>query len=439
MEVVNGLDMIIEFLDTIKFPKKIHPEEGFILLSEENLNKVFTRTCDCRFIIVENCVQIAPSRFDEELPLIEFFQSMIMNLMLQKSAFTGDNSIIIENTIQDLETIIDGERPSWRLYFYDNTQHSYFHGEIFPYDYTQATEISYQNIDLAADIIKNAKNIVLLNGAGLSVSAGIKDFRSKDGFYNSFNANDFPCTEEQKKLVHNNPEMVFHKNFFNLNPMVNYLVDEKFYTCDVKPTLSHWFQAELVKKNKILKVYTQNIDGLLRECGVPRTHLLEVHGTHTGAKCHTCCQEFDYQLYQSLAKENKYPILCKDCGGYVRRACVLFGESLPEEYYTEVDEHCAQADLLIVTGTSLKVGPVNQMVQKVSENCPRLIIDRRKVGLELGIGSNPDHLGKDLFFCGNADDAYRTLAEKLGWLSDIENQKKEYDIRFDSLQNSSEN
>jgi len=75
-------------------------------------------------------------------------------------------------------------------------------------------------------------------------------------------------------------------------------------------------------------------------------------------------------------------------------------------------------DLLIVVGTSLTVGPANELVSEVSEDTPRLLVNRDPVGRFLGIKYGSDSI-RDVFVGGAADEAFLTLAKKLGWVNDL--------------------
>ena len=52
---------------------------------------------------------------------------------------------------------------------------------------------------------------------------------------------------------------------------------------------------------------------------------------------------------------------------------MFFGEGLPEEFFEYLESDKLQADLLIVMGTSLAVGPVNQIPFWVPKKIPKLL------------------------------------------------------------------
>lgn len=106
------------------------------------------------------------------------------------------------------------------------------------------------------EMIEESGNIVFFGGAGVSTESGIPDFRSADGLY--FMKYDYP------------PEEILSRDFFERNPEEFY----RFYrdkilvpSMGAKPNAAHLRLAELEKRKKLCAVVTQNIDGLLDECG----------------------------------------------------------------------------------------------------------------------------------------------------------------------------
>jgi NAD-dependent SIR2 family protein deacetylase len=90
-------------------------------------------------------------------------------------------------------------------------------------------------------------------GAGVSVNAGIPDFRSKDGLFNNLREFNVPS-----------PEYIFDIQYFRYNPDPFYKVSKKIYPTNFKPTKSHAFIKKLEDLGVLLRCYTQNIDGLER-------------------------------------------------------------------------------------------------------------------------------------------------------------------------------
>lgn len=106
-------------------------------------------------------------------------------------------------------------------------------------------------------------------GAGISTSAGIPDFRSPEtGLYANL---------ERLNLPH--PEAVFELSFFRENPLPFYTLAQELYPGKYRPTITHSFINLLHQKGLLLKLFTQNIDCLEREAGVPGDKIIEAHGS----------------------------------------------------------------------------------------------------------------------------------------------------------------
>jgi len=131
--------------------------------------------------------------------------------------------------------------------------------------------LSARSTDALAQYIKDgkAKKIVVLTGAGISTSAGIPDFRSPEtGLYANL---------ERLNLPH--PEAVFELSFFRENPLPFYTLAQELYPGKYRPTITHSFINLLHQKGLLLKLFTQNIDCLEREAGVPGDKIIEAHGS----------------------------------------------------------------------------------------------------------------------------------------------------------------
>ena len=247
----------------------------------------------------------------------------------------------------------------------------------------------------------------------MSTSAGIPDFRSPEtGLYANLARLNLP-----------HPEAVFDITFFRNNPLPFYTLAHELYPGRYRPTISHSFVRLLSDKGLLLKLFTQNIDCLDREAGVPEDKIVEAHGSFAHHHCIECRSSFPDNLMKSAVSRGDVPhCLTPQCNGLVKPDIVFFGEQLPEEFRRNRSLPNS-ADLCIVMGTSLTVQPFASLPGFCSEGVPRVLINLERVD---GLGSRPD----DVLLLGDCDAGVRTLAAALGWEKDLEalwedtNQKK---------------
>ena len=123
---------------------------------------------------------------------------------------------------------------------------------------------------------------------------------------------------------------------------------------DIQPNQAHLRLAELEREGKLLAVVTQNVDGLHEKAGSHRIYNL--HGSIYQNRCVRCGKRFDGLEGARKIREADGIPLC-DCGGIIKPDVVLYEEG-PDQDTVEGAVHAiAQADLLIVGGTSLTVYP----------------------------------------------------------------------------------
>jgi NAD-dependent SIR2 family protein deacetylase len=130
-------------------------------------------------------------------------------------------------------------------------------------------------IDDVVDIMKNAKNIMVLTGAGVSVSCGIPDFRSETGIYARLDEFDL-----------DDPQQMFDIHYFRENPQIFYSFAREIYPSNFEPSPSHQFVKLLEDKDVLLRNYTQNIDTLEHKAKI--TRVINCHGSFATATCVTC-------------------------------------------------------------------------------------------------------------------------------------------------------
>lgn len=271
-----------------------------------------------------------------------------------------------------------------------------------------ARTLKDRTIGSVAEYLKSGKvrRVVVLTGAGISTSAGIPDFRSPDtGLYSNLARLDLPY-----------PEAVFDISFFRQNPQPFYMLAQELYPGKYKPTVAHAFIALLAQKGLLHMLFTQNIDCLERVAGVPSEKVIEAHGSFATQRCIECKVEYPDELMREFVTRGDIPH-CPECDGLVKPDIVFFGEALPERFHN--NNHVpAQADLMIIIGTSLTVHPFASLPDLALDGIPRVLINMERVGT---LGSRPD----DILLLGDCDGEVTKLAEALGWTNELDDLYKQ--------------
>ncbi|MBD5081289.1 MAG: NAD-dependent protein deacylase [Ruminococcaceae bacterium] len=192
------------------------------------------------------------------------------------------------------------------------------------------------------EILSKSKNTVFFGGAGVSTESGIPDFRSVDGLYNQ--KYKFP------------PETILSDDFFFSQTEEFYrFYRDKMLCLDAKPNTAHIKLAEMEQKGKLSAIITQNIDGLHQKAGSKAVY--ELHGSVHRNYCRKCGKLFDAEYMQ---KSEGVPH-CQ-CGGLIKPDVVLYGEQLDNDVVNGAVNAIANADTLIIGGTSLVVYPAAGLI-----------------------------------------------------------------------------
>lgn len=191
-------------------------------------------------------------------------------------------------------------------------------------------------------MIEESSRIVFFGGAGVSTESNIPDFRSSGGIY------------QQKKYPYP-PEVMLSSDFFydHTRAFYDFYFHEMIYP-DARPNPAHLALAALERAGKLKAVITQNIDGLHQQAG--SKEVLELHGSVNRNRCLNCHAFMDLDTLMAHRDEQGIP-RCAECGGLMKPEVVLYGEGLDMEVMQRSVDHIANADLLIVGGTSLVVYP----------------------------------------------------------------------------------
>jgi NAD-dependent deacetylase len=206
-------------------------------------------------------------------------------------------------------------------------------------------------VDKLKEIIDKSNNIVFFGGAGISTESGIPDFRSGNGLYN--------VVENRK---YSPEEMLSHSFFYSHTKDFYKFYREKMIYQTAKPNGAHIALAELEKRGKLKAVITQNIDGLHQEAG--SKNVFELHGSIHRNYCVSCniFQKLDF-----VVKAKDIP-KCPHCGEIVKPDVVLYEEGLDENTINGAINAIANAEVLIIGGTSLVVYPAASLIRYYGGN-----------------------------------------------------------------------
>ncbi|KAF5900359.1 NAD-dependent protein deacetylase sirtuin-1, partial [Clarias magur] len=245
-------------------------------------------------------------------------------------------------------------------------------------------------------LLNDCKKILVLTGAGVSVSCGIPDFRSRDGIYARL-AVDFPDLPD--------PQAMFDIEYFQRDPRPFFKFAKEIYPGQFRPSLCHRFIAMLDKKEKLLRNYTQNIDTLEQVAGVKR--VMQCHGSFATASCLVCKHKVDCDSVREDIFRQVVPH-CPRCSNnpfaVMKPDIVFFGENLPEAFHRAMKQDKDEVDLLIVIGSSLKVRPVALIPSSVPHEVPQVLINREPLL----------HLNFDVELLGDCDVIVNELCHRLG-------------------------
>ncbi|KAI0564281.1 Sirtuin [Gracilaria domingensis] len=248
-----------------------------------------------------------------------------------------------------------------------------------------------------ASLVLSARNIVALVGAGVSVSSGIPDFRSAGGVYDAVMRRFDLC----------DPQQIFCLEEFRHDPSMFFqFASHIMPQPHVRPSPTHFFLAELQRTNQLLRLYSQNIDGLERAAGVSKGRTVLCHGSFLTATCirSSCARRVPGSAIARDVRRARVP-RCPACRrGVLKPDIVFFGERLPDRVGSSIAADVSRADLLLVLGTSLRVAPVARIPGFFDSKVPRVLINREPVPARF-----------DVELLGDCDHVVACLRKELGW------------------------
>ncbi|MFI1830408.1 SIR2 family NAD-dependent protein deacylase [Streptomyces sp. NPDC020412] len=204
--------------------------------------------------------------------------------------------------------------------------------------------------------------VAILSGAGVSTDSGIPDYRGPNGLWRR--------DPEAEKLVTYDAYMS--------DPDVRrraWQVRRTSATWDARPNAAHHAIVELAgRPDMAVRVITQNVDGLHQAAGLPDRKVLELHGTARTALCTECGARSPMADALARVEAGEEDPPCLVCGGVLKSATVMFGQSLDPAVLGQAIEIARACEVFIAVGTSLQVQPAASLTGMAAEAGARVAI-----------------------------------------------------------------
>jgi NAD-dependent SIR2 family protein deacetylase len=221
--------------------------------------------------------------------------------------------------------------------------------------------LSYSGL---GEFIERHPRLCVLTGAGVSTSAGIPDYRDEQGEW------------KRARPVEFKPFMTstaVRQRYWSRSTVGWPIISR------AKPSAAHVTLARLEASGVVRCLITQNVDGLHQAAG--SRHVIDLHGRLDLVRCMRCGHtlpraELQYELLSAnpnwakvearVAPDGDVDLEgrdhsgfvvpdCTECGGILKPDVVFFGETVPAERVARAFAAVAEADALLVVGSSLMV------------------------------------------------------------------------------------
>lgn len=236
----------------------------------------------------------------------------------------------------------------------------------------------------AAQALKEAEQILVFSGAGLSTESGIPDFRGPNGLWTKVDPDDFTIDKYRTNRdlrvrgwkMHVNGELWGARS-------------------TVEPNKGHEAIARLRRAGRLAGVVTQNVDGLHLKSGLEEDLVAEMHGNVRGSHCLSCGASWPTETVLKWVEAGEPDPHCPECGGLVKSNTIMFGEMLPEEQVRKAGLFLAISDAVLVVGSTVSVWPAADVVQRAAQQGKPIVIINKgatdadriaAVKLDAGIG-----------------------------------------------------
>jgi NAD-dependent deacetylase len=214
---------------------------------------------------------------------------------------------------------------------------------------------------LAQSFLRNAQNVLVLTGAGISTESGIPDFRGPQGVWTRD-----PDAEKLSDIRYYLSDPEIRKKAWRSR------LDSPVW--GARPNAGHAALVALEQRGKLAGIITQNIDGLHQIAGSRPERVVEMHGTVRNARCMSCSYYVPMEVVAERLDAGEPDPDCPDCGGILKSATISFGQSLVFEDLMRAETLARECDLLLALGSTLSVYPVAAVVPTAKQAGARIVI-----------------------------------------------------------------
>jgi len=206
-------------------------------------------------------------------------------------------------------------------------------------------------IDLI-QLLRAAKHIAVLTGAGVSAESGVPTFReAQTGLWAKHHPEDLATPDAFRR----NPRLVWDWYAWRRD-----IVDR------VKPNAGHYALAEMARHVSSFTLITQNVDGFHQQAG--SENVIELHGNLWRVKCFR-----EEIVIDEWVDTGEVPPRCPRCGDQLRPDVVWFGERLPPPALQAAIDAAEACDVFFSIGTSGLVEPAASLAHLAMQHSAKVI------------------------------------------------------------------
>ena len=195
-----------------------------------------------------------------------------------------------------------------------------------------------RRINDIVELLRSAKSLLFVTGAGLSADSGLPTYRGIGGLYNDDDAESGLPIEE-----------LLSGRQFRADPARTwkYLAEIGKAGRGKTPNRGHQVIAEMERHFPRVWVLTQNVDGFHRMAG--SRNVIDIHGDLHSLRCTACDHHAPAGDYTVM----ELPPTCERCAAVLRPNVVLFGESLPSGAVADLQREMRTGfDVVFSVGTT---------------------------------------------------------------------------------------